>query len=150
MEDIEMGEAQQIRDEEKWITPLFYQGSSFEFTFRNKYVKISGIETNNYGKKFVTIKSKEYADKIKDVADNHDCINPLQPDGSFRAYINDKTTFSKDVGNCSFNACISIIFPTIYSDSKKKTLQIYLKDVVVTEITTKGLEVDMNNLSLSI
>lgn len=86
----------------------------------------------------------------KHVADNHDCVNPVNGDGGSTAYINKDTHSSKDVGSCGFNGCISLVFPTVYNDPNKWTLQIYLDEVVVTEITTGKLELDLNKLSLAI
>ncbi len=137
-------------EEEKSITSLYYEDESFEFSFKNKYVKITKIETNAYGKKFVTIKSKLYADIVEKVAKELDAVSPILSDGSFRATINDATSFSKDVGEYSFYACVSLYFPSIYKDTEKTTLQVYLKEVVVTKIIKNNLEVEFDKLSLAI
>lgn len=131
----------------KFITPLYYNGEEFNFALKNKFIKIDKIEENLYGKEYITIRSKEYASAVELIVNKLGIYNPIQTDGSFRANIVNKTKFSKKVENGkSFKACISLKFPTIYKDESKTTLQIHLKDVVVTEIFDDELEVDFDKL----
>lgn len=150
-EFISLGKSKKFDDEEKWITPVYYNGESFDFTLKNKYVKIDKIEENAYEKQFVTIKSKEYSAIIEKIVDELKTSSPILPDGSFRAFINNKTRISKDknIKNNAFTACISLTFPTIYKDTEKKTLQVYIKDLVVIEVLEDTLEIDFDNLKLA-
>lgn len=148
---ISLGKAKKFtEEEEKWITPIYYEGESLDFTLKNKYVKINKIEENSYGKKFVTIKSKEYSKIIESISDKLGTVSPISSDGSFRAFINNKTKINeKNLDDVSFNACVSLVFPTIYKDTEKKTLQIYIKDLVVVEIIKDELEIELDKLSLA-
>lgn len=135
--------------EDKWITPVYYNGSDLELTLKNKYVKIEKVEENIYGKDFITIKSKEYSDLIESITKKLDVYNPIQSDGSFRATINSKTKISEPlekIKDKTFNCCISLSMPTTYSDENKKTLQIHLKDLIIIKILNEDLEIDYNNL----
>nr|CAA38624.1 unnamed protein product [Lachancea kluyveri]prf//1712308E ORF 5 [Lachancea kluyveri] len=148
---ISLGKAKKFtEEEEKWITPIYYEGESLDFTLKNKYVKINKIEENSYGKKFVTIKSKEYSKIIESISEKLGTVSPISSDGSFRAFINNKTKINeKNLDDVSFNACVSLVFPTIYKDTEKKTLQIYIKDLVVVEIIKDELEIELDKLSLA-
>lgn len=148
---ISLGKAKKFtEEEEKWITPIYYEGESLDFTLKNKYVKINKIEQNSYGKKFVTIKSKEYSKIIDSISEKLGTVSPISSDGSFRAFINNKTKINeKNLDDVSFNACVSLVFPTIYKDTEKKTLQIYIKDLVVVEIIKDELEIELDKLSLA-
>ena len=134
-------------DDLKLITPLYYNGADFNFSLKNKYITVEKIEENIYGKDYITIKSKEYSDIIESIVEKLNLYNPIQPDGTFRATIVSKTKFNKEISkDKSFKACISLSFPTIFKDESKTTLQIHLKDVVVTEIINDDLEVDFDDL----
>lgn len=148
---ITLGSPKQFNDEEgKTITPVFYSNGDLVFTLRNKYVHISKVETNIYGKEFVTVKSKEFSDIIREIAETVKTINPVQGDGTFKVNIVSKTKFNKPVDDKSFDACIAISIPSIFSDGVNTTLQVHAKEFVVTEIYKDEMEVDMNNLKLSI
>lgn len=150
---IKLGNAKKFNpSEEKWITPVYYNGEPLEFTLKNKYVKIEGIEENIYNKDYITIKSKEFSDIIETIVKKLGTTNPLTTDGSFRAVINSKTKSSEEISKlrqANFNACISLSIPTIYSDENKKTVQIYTKDIVVTKILDDNLEIDFDKLQLA-
>lgn len=146
---IEVGTPKKFSTEEKWITPIFYNGSDFDFTLRNKYVVIDCIEVNKYGKDYITIKSKQYADVIESICEKLGTINPIQSDGTFRATINANSKISENIDKIrtsTFNSCVSLSFPTIYSDSSdKKTLQIQVKNLVVIKVIDT-LEIDYDEL----
>lgn len=149
---LKLGTPKKFNDESenRFITPLYYDGNELDFSLKNKYVKIDGIEENIYGKDYITIKSKQYADVIESIVKKLDLYNPMQTDGSFRAVINSKTNTSENIDklkNKLFNACISLSFPTTFSDENKKTLQIHVKDLVVIKILNGDLEIDYDNLS---
>lgn len=147
--NIELGQQKKFTNEEdKFITPIFYEGGDFDFSLKNKYVIINCIEENSYGKEYITIKSKEYSEIINSIANKLDCISPVQLNGTFRAHINSKSKISEDIEkirNSSFKACVSLNFPTIYGDKDKKTLQIYIKNMVVIKIV-EGLEINYDEL----
>ena len=138
-------------DEDKFITPLYYNGQSFDFTLKNKYVIINKIEENVYNREFITIKSEEYNKIIESIVKELGVVTPIQTDGSFKAYItsNTKINSDSDIRNNSFKACFSLSFPTVYSDKNKKTLQIYVKNLVVIKVIEDELEIDMDKLELA-
>lgn len=132
-------------EDKKFITPLYYSGKQLDFSLKNKYVIIDGIEENNYGKEFITVKSKEYSDVIETIATQLDLQSPVQSDGTFRATINFKTKCNKsfdDLKNTSFSACISLTFPSTYADESRKTLPIQLKELHVLEILDDKIDFD--------
>lgn len=145
---ITLGKEKQFNDENKYITPVYYDGLTFDYALKNKYINIDKIETNTFNKQFITIKSKEYSDAITKIVDTLGAFNPLMTDGSFRATINSKTKISEDVEDNSFNACISLSFPSIFKDKNtdKTTLQIHVRDIIVTKIFKDELEVDFDKL----
>lgn len=147
---ISLGEPKKFNEnEDKWITPIFYDGGSFNFSLKNKYLEINKIEENFYGKDFITIKSKEYNEIIEKIVDYLDVLNPIQSDGSFRATLNSSTKINHELGKIrdkTFEGCISLSFPTTYSDESKKTLQIYVKDIYITKVLDNDFEVDLNKL----
>ncbi|GEQ67835.1 hypothetical protein JCM33374_g1501 [Metschnikowia sp. JCM 33374] len=143
---LSLGKPQDFNDEGKFLIPVYYDGVELNFALKNKYVVIVGIETNVFEKKFITVKSKEYAEVVNDIADQLNCASPIMADGSFRANLNSKTKFSEEVGHGStFNACISLNFPTIFKD-KRTTLQINVRDIFITKIYKDELEVDISKL----
>nr|CAC08225.1 putative ssDNA binding protein [Schwanniomyces etchellsii] len=146
---LKLGNPKKFDNEEKYITPLYYNGSELDFSLKNKFVRIEKIEENSYGKEFVTIKSKEYSDVIETIAKKLDVQSPIQSDGSFRATISSKTKSSKplnDLRDKKFTACISLAFSTVYSDETRKTLPIQLKDLIIIKIINEDLEIDMDKL----
>lgn len=154
---ITLGKKSKFVDEDKWITPVYYDGQSLDFTLRNKYITIESIKENVYNKDFIIIKSKEYAELISQIitAIPQTIISPFMPDGSFRATLTPKTSIKgkyalDDLKNNSFKACISITIPTIYSDEIKNTIQINLKDIVVIEVISDELEIDMSKLEIAL
>nr|CAJ57279.1 putative ssDNA binding protein [Millerozyma acaciae] len=147
---ITLGEPKKFNDtEDKWITPLFYNGGSFNFSLKNKYIEINKIEENFYGKDFITIKSKEYNEIIEKIIKHLNVVNPIQADGTFRATLNSKTKINHElekIKDKNFEGCISLSFPTTYSDETKKTLQIYVKDIFITKVLDEDLEVELDKL----
>ncbi|AOA65367.1 MULTISPECIES: hypothetical protein [Bacteria] len=147
---ISLGTPKKFKNEEnKSITPVFYNGESLDFSLKNKYVQVEGIEENIYNKEYITIKSKQYGEFISDVCNKLGAFNPIQFDGSFRAVINDKSKIDKKLKNATFNACISLNIPTVYKDGDKTTVQVYVKDLVVIKII-EDLEIDFDKLELAI
>jgi hypothetical protein len=61
---ISLGESKQVFGKSKHLTPVYYNGGSLEFTERNRYVRINGIETTQYNKRQVIVKSKTIAKMV--------------------------------------------------------------------------------------
>lgn len=144
---LSLGKPQEFNNDGKYIVPIFYDGKELNFSLKNKYVTFTKIEKNIFEKKFVAIKSEEYEKIVTAIASKLDCAVPTLGDGSFRATINNKTKFDKEVNeNDAFDACVALKFPTIFKDGSKNTLQINLSEVVVTQIFKSELEVDFDKL----
>lgn len=137
------------------ITPIFYDGSSFEFSLKNKYVRVNGITTNVYDKDTIVVKSKLYSDIVEEVSTHLKTQSPVFGDGTFRAAVNTNTTIKngelEKLRNAKFEACISLNFVSLFEDDSKskKTLQVYVKDLIVTKLLEEDLEVDFNKLELA-
>jgi hypothetical protein len=159
---IKAGAKNQIKDEDKWITPIVYDGKPLNYTVKNSLVVIDDIEENTYGKKFVVISAEPFKDAVNEAylavknISNSELMSPFLPNGSFRAIIDMKTTVGSTdskkkytidslIGK-KFTALVSISIPTFYTDSSKSTLQVRLKDLIVHEIEEE-LEYDYNKLT---
>lgn len=149
---ISLGKPKSFNDEDgKTITPVFYSGADLVFTLKNKYVKIEKVETNTYGREFVTVKSQEFSSIISDIAKKVGANDPVQGDGTFKINIVSKTKFTKKVPeDLSFEACVSISIPSIFTDGVNTSLQVHARQFYVTNIYNDDLEVDMSKISLAI
>jgi hypothetical protein len=148
-------------DDNKTLTEVFYNGSALEFTKRNRYVTIKGIETNKYNKRTVSIKSIEFGKIICDIVDALAKLTtlpitpPVQSKGWFKASVNNATRFfdmelktplSTNLAGSEFEACIALAVPTFFSDGNRITVQIVLKDVAVRPIKDISFDIDPSKL----
>lgn len=161
-EHISLGVPRQVFGKNKLLTPVYYNGAALEFSERNRYVNINGIETTQYNKHQVIIKSKTITNMINDIVSsiNEDLTkkinSPILTDGSIRLNVTKDTRFSnskrkpiKDsLDNSYFSACISISVPTIFTDTERSTIQLVLSECVVIEIK-EALEIDFDDLKIA-
>nr|WOF72307.1 single-strand binding protein [Saccharomycopsis fibuligera]WOF72333.1 single-strand binding protein [Saccharomycopsis fibuligera]WOF72347.1 single-strand binding protein [Saccharomycopsis fibuligera] len=147
---IEVGTPTKFKDENKYLFPVYYDDSDLVFTLKNKYFIIEGLKTNAFGKDYIEIKSKELKDIINDIVDKLK-INVFN-ESFVRVNVNDKTIINKkgqDLYNSSFKALVSIHIPTYYKDSKKESIQVNAKEIIITEFIKEGIEYDIEKLTLA-
>jgi Family of unknown function (DUF5482) len=159
---ISLGEAKQVFGKSKHLTPVYYDGGSLEFTERNRYVRVNGIETTQYNKRQIIIKSKAISKMVEDIISklNEDLskkiISPVFTDGSVRLNVNKDTRFNNskrkpikdNLDNSLFSACVSISVPTVFTDSERSTVQLVLSECVIIEIK-ESLEIDFDELKVA-
>jgi hypothetical protein len=160
--DITFGTAKQIFGK-KLLIPVYYKKGTLEFTERNRYVNINNIETNQYDKKQLVVKSQTFNSIVSDIVEyisKEQKVNirsPIGTDGSLRINITKDTRFSdvkrksmkiEEIENVSFSACISIVVPTYYIDGDKSTIQLNVGECVVVEIK-ESFEIDFDKLKLA-
>lgn len=160
--DISFGTSKQIFGK-KLLTPIFYKKGTLEFTERNRYVNVNGIETNQYEKKQLVVKSQTFNNIVTDIVEyiNKEqkltIRSPIGTDGSLRINVSKDTRFSdikrksikiEDIENVSFNACISVVVPTYYIDGEKSTIQLNVGECVVIDIK-ESFEIDLDKLKLA-
>jgi Family of unknown function (DUF5482) len=159
---ISLGDSKQVFGKSKHLTPVYYSGGSLEFTERNRYVRINGIETTQYNKRQIIVKSKMIAKMVEDIvaAINEDLTkkitSPILTDGSVRLNVTKDTRFTNskrnvvkdNIDNSLFSACVSISVPTIFTDADRSTIQLVLSECVIIEIK-ESLEIDFNELKVA-
>jgi hypothetical protein len=159
---ISLGEAKQVFGKSKHLTPVYYDGGSLEFTERNRFVRINGIETTQYNKRQIIIKSKTISKIVDDIVSklNEDLTkkitSPVFTDGSIRLNVNKDTRFNNskrkpikdNLDNSAFSACVSVSVPTIFTDIERSTIQLVLSECVIIEIK-ETLEIDFDDLKVA-
>ncbi|CAO3621047.1 unnamed protein product [Cunninghamella echinulata] len=139
--DISFGTAKQVFGK-KLLIPVFYKKGTLEFTERNRYVNVNGIETNQYEKKQLVVKSQTFNNIVTDIVEY---INKEQK-LTIRSPIG--TDGSLHIENVSFNACISVVVPTYYIDGEKSTIQLNVGECVVIDVK-ESFEIDLDKLKLA-
>jgi hypothetical protein len=147
----------------KTLTPIYYNNTTLEFTEKNRFVKVNGIELNQYGKKQINIKSRKINEIVMEIINSLESLNdikiknPISSDGNIRLNVtketrivdNKRRTVNQDtVGSSSFSACISIVVPTFFTDGNKCSIQLNVGECVIIEIK-ESLEIDFDLLKLS-
>lgn len=146
------------------MTSVYYDGGVLQIAERDRYVQVDGIETNQFNKKQMMIKSKTLSKMILDIIEglqpkvNSPISSPLLSDGCIRVTVLKKTRFTKledrslyvkNLDKVMFDACISLNIPTIFTTNNKTTLQVSANEVVVTRVRVSDLDIDIKNLKLA-
>lgn len=143
---------------------LYYDGGVLQIAERDRYVQIDGIETNPYDKRQILIKSKVFSKMVSDivaVVQSHvdsPVSSPILSDGNLRVSVNAKTRFTKlhdrspytkSLDDCLFDACVSLSIPSIYTGNGKTSIQIHANEVVVTNVRSSDLDINLEKLRLA-
>lgn len=159
---VSLGEPKQVFGKSKHLTPVYYSGGSLEFTERNRFVRISGIETTQYNKRQVIVKSKLIAKMVEDIVDavneslTKKVTSPILTDGSVRLSVSKDTRFTnakrnavkENLDNSLFSACVSVSVPTVFTDAERSTIQLVLSECVIIEVK-ESLEIDFDELKVA-
>lgn len=159
---VSLGEPKQVFGKSKHLTPVYYSGGSLEFTERNRFVRISGIETTQYNKRQVIVKSKLLAKMVEDIVDavneslTKKVASPILTDGSVRLSVSKDTRFTNakrnavkdNLDNSLFSACVSVSVPTVFTDAERSTIQLVLSECVIIEVK-EALEIDFDELKVA-
>lgn len=133
------------------ITPIYYDGGSLDFSLKNKYVKVKGIETNTFNKKFISIKSKEFSDLVDLVSEQVNVPSPVFGNGNLRINVKENSKIKGNTNSEEFDACVAINIPTIFETSEGKlTIQLNVKELVIIKNYNDELEIDLDKLKLAI
>nr|WOF72285.1 single-strand binding protein [Saccharomycopsis crataegensis] len=149
---LSVGKPNNFKNSSKFLYPIFYEDSDLFFTLKNKFYIIDTVQTNNFNKEFIEIKSKQLDEQINKIAEKFN----VSIDDNKKYVINYKTVIKdaelNDLRNNRFKALISISIPTYYEDKKdvKTSLQLYIKEIIVLELISSEIEYEMNKLSLAI
>lgn len=146
------------------MTSVYYDGGVLQIAERDRYVQIDGIETNQFNKRQILIKSKVLSKMVLDIIEglrshvNTPIVSPLLGDGSLRVSIlkktrftklQDRTPYIKSLDQVLFDACVSLNIPTIFTTNSKTTLQISANEIVVAHVRDSDFDIDIEKLKLA-
>lgn len=163
---VTLGDPKQVFSDNKSLTPVYYDGGRLVFTERDRYMRITGIKTNSFGKRQILVKSKMFASIVEDLVNvlsklsGETVTNPLTTDGSIMinlgkdsriVHLESKAPCTEDLSNRLFEACVSIIVPTIFTDDSesKCTMQLVLEECIVVKILDSEIDIDLSRLQLA-
>lgn len=147
---IRLGEESVFKDDSsRKIIPIFYENKDLTFTLKNKFFEINKIREDNFGRKYIIIKSKEIVEILNSIISSLDKFNINKYDTYVNVFFNKNTDFDfEEVGENSFTACISINVASLFVNDKNANLNLKINDLIIIEIKKK-LEIDYSKLEIA-
>lgn len=141
---------------QKFLTPVYYNNTSLDYTLKDKYVIINGIKSTMFKKDYIDIKSKEFTEITNKIISHLNIKkSPIFAENVFSATINQNTIISglyssiDDLRNKRFQAVIVLTIPTIFNDNNGlTTCQLNVKSIYVHQLVQPDdLSINFENLS---
>jgi len=145
---IKLGEESCFKDDDsKKIVPIYYdENKQLTFTLKNKFFEISKVREDNFGRKYLIIRSKEITDILNSIVSSIDKYSVAKYDNYINLFFNKNSDFDfESVGENPFTACISINVASLYVHGNSAHLNLKIDDLIVIEIKKK-LEIDYSKL----
>lgn len=118
---------------------------------QDKYYRCE-IETNQYNKRFIMIKSRYVNNKIKEIIKSidMDVVNPISSEGYIKIAIIKSNKLLLPKTEEIFNGCINIEIPSIFIGQNKKVyIQVHCKEIKVLNIRKSDINIDLSKLTIS-